>query len=316
MTGLQSGLGDELVLESGADQPSRMLAYVFVVGLLGLLATRGPCERDQPRLPRHHRAESEECTMRLRALKGLIPILAVLGLWQLVGSTTSQSTPSPSSWWTAFKSIESGGSFYGRRSGSRSDFFLEGLVIATIIGIALGIALGSSRVLTKALRPLLEFLRTTPAAAIVPVVILVFHAGDTTDLGVIVYGTIWPILLNVTIGRASMSPLRIEVGHSLGLSWWARMRKIILPSLVPEIVTGIKIAAPICLIVTILVDFLVSTGGLGYQLIQYQESYSAPSAFALLAVIGVLGISISILIGFIEGFLIRRWPSGAGAAEA
>ncbi len=253
--------------------------------------------------------------MRLRALKGLIPILAILGLWQLLGSTTSASTPSPSSWWTAFKSIESGGSFWPA-FWITVRLFLEGLVIATIIGIALGIALGSSRMLTKALSPLLEFLRTTPAAAIVPVVILVFHAGTTTDLGVIVYGTIWPVLLNVTIGRASMSPLRLEVGHSLGLSWWARMRKIILPSLMPEIVTGIKIAAPICLIVTILVDFLVSTGGLGYQLIQYQESYSAPSAFALLAVIGVLGISISILIGLIEGFLVRRWPSGAGAAEA
>ena len=253
--------------------------------------------------------------MKPSALKGLIPILVVLGIWQLVGSSSSPSTPAPSSWWTAFKSIESGDSFWPAFWITvRLD--LEGLAIATIVGITLGIALGSSRLLTQALSPLLEFMRTTPAAAIVPVAILVFRAGITTDLGVIAYGTVWPILLNVTVGRSSMSPLRLDVAHSLGLSWWARMRKIVLPSLLPEIVTGVKVAAPICLIVTILVDFLVSTGGLGYQLIQYQETYSAPSAFALLAVIGVLGIMISVLLGFAEGLLMHRWPSGASAVEA
>jgi ABC-type nitrate/sulfonate/bicarbonate transport system permease component len=251
--------------------------------------------------------------MRLRLLRGIVPIVVLLGIWQLIGNTHSSSTPSPSTWWTALKTIEANGTFWPALW-ITVRLFIEGLVLAIIIGIALGMALGASRRLTRALSPILEFLRTTPAAAIVPAAILLFRAGMGTDLGVITYGTLWPILLNVTVARSSLSPLRLDVAHSLGLSRWDRLRKIVLPSLVPEIVVGIRVAAPICLIVTILVDFLVSTGGLGYELIQYEQSFSASSAFAMLAVIGILGIIISVVIGILSRLSLRRWPSGTDAA--
>jgi ABC-type nitrate/sulfonate/bicarbonate transport system permease component len=252
--------------------------------------------------------------LKIRVLRGIIPVLVLLGIWQLIGNTHSSSTPSPSTWWTAFKTIEANGSFWPALW-ITVRLYIEGLLLAIIIGVALGMGLGASRRLNQALSPLLEFLRTTPAAAIVPGAILLFRASTGTDLGVITYGTLWPILLNVTIARSSLSPLRLDVGESLGLSRWDRLRKIVLPSLIPEIVTGIRVAAPVCLIVTILVDFLVSTGGLGYELIQYEESFSASSAFALLAVIGVLGIIISVVVGIFSRMSLRRWPSGAGAAD-
>lgn len=250
---------------------------------------------------------------RFRLLRGIIPLVILLGIWQLLGNTNSSTTPSPSTWWPAFKQIEQDGTFWPALW-ITVRLFLEGLALAIIIGVVLGMALGSSRRLTRALSPVLEFLRTTPAAALVPGAILLFRASLGTDLGVITFGTIWPILLNVTVARSSMSPLRLDVGDSLGLSRLDRLRKIVLPSLVPEIVVGVRVAAPICLIVTILVDFLVSTGGLGYELIQYQQSFSASSAFAMLAVIGLLGIVISVVLGIFERQVMRRWPQGATAS--
>jgi ABC-type nitrate/sulfonate/bicarbonate transport system permease component len=89
------------------------------------------------------------------------------------------------------------------------------------------------------------------------------------------------------------------------------MRKFVLPSLLPEILVGIRIAASICLIVTLLVDVLVATGGLGYLLVQYQSTFQASSAFAMLAVIGIIGILINLAIGASERFILRRWPAGA-----
>lgn len=247
--------------------------------------------------------------MRLRSLRGLLPIAVLLGIWQLVGNTNSVTAPPPSTWWPAFKSIEQSGAFWPAFA-KTMELFLEGLVIATVLGIVLGLALGASRRVTQALGPLLEFLRVIPAAAIVPGAILLFHANSRTDIGIVVYGSIWPVLLNTAAARAAIPPLRLDVAHALRLSRWDRMRKIVLPSVLPEIVVGVRVAAPICLIVTLLVDFLVATGGIGYLLVQYQQTFIATNAFAMLAVIGIIGIAINVALGSAERVVLYRWPMG------
>lgn len=246
--------------------------------------------------------------MSLRSLRGLLPIAALLGIWQLVGNPDSATAPAPSSWWGAFKTIEKSGAFWPALEKTML-LYAEGLVAATILGVAFGIGLGSSRRITQAFGPLLEFLRATPAVALIPGVLLLFHANARTNIGIVVYGSIWPVLLNTAAARAALSPLRLEVAHALQLSWWDRMRKIVLPSLLPEIVVGVRVAAPLCLIITLLVDILVGTGGIGYLLVQYQQTFIATSAFAMLAVIGIIGITINITLGSAERFVLHRWPA-------
>lgn len=247
--------------------------------------------------------------MSLKSLRGIIPIAVLLGIWQLVGNTHSATTPSPSTWWPALKTLEQSGELWPA-IGKTMRLYVEGLAGATILGVIFGIALGASRRLNLGFSPLLEFLRATPAAAIVPGLLILFHASTGTEVAIVIYGTIWPVLLNVAAARAALPPLRLEIGHSLGMSWWDRMRKIVLPSLLPEIVVGVRIAASICLIVTLLVDFLVATGGIGYVLVQQEQTFQAASAFALLAVIGIIGILINVTLGSTERLVLRRWPSG------
>jgi ABC-type nitrate/sulfonate/bicarbonate transport system permease component len=250
--------------------------------------------------------------VRLRSLRGLVPLAVLLGIWQLVGDPDSPTLPPPSTWWQAFKSIAQTGALWPAVEKTML-LFVEGLVIATILGVVLGCALGSSQKLSQALGPILEFLRATPAAAIVPGMLLLFHASSRTDIIIVVYGSIWPVLLNTAVARAALPPLRLDVAHGMRLSWWERMRKIVLPSLLPEIVVGVRVGAPICLIVTLLVDVLVATGGIGYLLVQYQQQFLASNAFAMLALIGVIGILINLALGSAEGVVLRRFPSGANA---
>jgi ABC-type nitrate/sulfonate/bicarbonate transport system permease component len=250
--------------------------------------------------------------MTWRSLRGFVPIAVLLLIWQLVGNTNSVTAPPPSTWWTAFQGMVNSGAFWPALEKTML-LFIEGLVAATILGIVLGIALGSSRRLTQALGPLLEFVRATPAAAIIPGAILLFHVNTRTEVGVVVYGSIWPVLLNTAAARATLPSLRLDVAHALGLSWWERMRKIVLPSVLPEVVVGLRVAAPVCLIITLLVDVLLATGGIGYLLVQYQETFNSTSAFAMLAVIGLIGILINIALGSAERVVLRRWPAGASA---
>jgi ABC-type nitrate/sulfonate/bicarbonate transport system permease component len=248
--------------------------------------------------------------LRLRSLRGLLPLAALLGLWQLIGNPHSPTTPAPSSWWPAFESIEKSGALWPAVKITMLNY-VEGFAIAIILGIAFGVALGASRLLSLSLNPILEFLRFTPAAAIVPALILLLHAGHVTELVIIVYGTIWPILLNTASARRKLAPLRLDIGRTLRLSRWEQMRKVVLPSLIPEIVVGVRIAASVCLIVTLLVDFLVATGGIGYLLVQYGNTFAATSAFAMIAVVGILGILINVVLGGAERAVLGRWPAGA-----
>jgi ABC-type nitrate/sulfonate/bicarbonate transport system permease component len=251
---------------------------------------------------------------QLRWLFGLVPIAVLLGIWQLVGSSTG-STPTPSTWWPAFKTIEESGQLWGAL-GKTMRLYAEGLVISTILGVAFGVALGSSKVASRGMSPLLEFLRATPAAAIVPGLLILFHANTRTDVLIVVYGTIWPILLNAAAARAALPPLRLEVGYSMGLTWWERMRKLVLPTLIPEIVVGVRVAASICLIVSLLVDYLVATGGIGTLLVQYEQTFQSASAFALLAVVGIVGILINVLLGGTEHYVLRHWPRASASSGA
>lgn len=245
----------------------------------------------------------------LRSLRGLVPLAVVLLFWQYHSRTHSPSTPPPSEWWTAFKHIEGTGVLWTGLWVTLK-LYVEGLVAAIVLGTALGVAWGSSRRLLQALSPLLEFLRATPAAAVVPVAILLFHATKKTEIGIVVYGSIWPILLNTAAARSALPPLRLDMAHSLRLSWFSRFRKVVLPSLLPAIMVSVRVAAPIALIVTILVDFLMATGGIGYLLIQYEQSFQSASSFALLALVGVVGILNDLLLTRIERTVLHRWPAG------
>jgi ABC-type nitrate/sulfonate/bicarbonate transport system permease component len=250
--------------------------------------------------------------MSLKSLRGLLPIAVLLGIWQLVGDPHSLTTPAPSAWWPALKTVEQSGALWKALRISL-EIYIAALAAAIIIGVTLGVALGASRRVTQALGPLLEFLRAVPAAVLVPAAIILLHPNDRTAVAVIVYGSMWPILLNTAAARAALPPQRLDMARSLDMSWWERMRKIVLPSLVPEIVVGIRVAAPICLVVTLLADYLVGTQGLGYILVQTQEQFQAAEAFAMIAVIGVLGIVINVLLGSAERVALRRWPRGAVA---
>lgn len=248
--------------------------------------------------------------MKPGVLKGLLPIAVVLALWQLLGSPHSTTLPAPSAWWQAFERLRDQGQLWSALR-TTVQLFLVGLVLAVIIGVAVGTALGASRRFNRALNPLLEFLRTIPAPAIVPAAILLTGLNDRSAIGVIVFGAVWPVLLSTASARAALPESRLDVARTLNLSWPARTWKIVLPSLLPAILTGVRVAAPICLIMTLLADFLLTSGGLGQLLVQLQQQFDAAGTFALLAVIGIVGLLLNLAIAGFERLVLRRWPGGA-----
>ena len=95
-----------------------------------------------------------------------------------------------------------------------------GWLAASIAGVALGALIGSSKAAREYIGPTLEFLRPLPASAVIPVAIAMFGLTPQMALGVIAFGSIWPVLLATMHGFAAVEPRLIEVERALGLTRW------------------------------------------------------------------------------------------------
>ena len=126
--------------------------------------------------------------------------------------------------------------------------FVEGYVIAAMLGVFFGVVLGYCRSAQSLLSMVIEFLRPMPSVAIIPVAVLMLGIGDSMIIAVTVYASIWPILVNTMDGVRHIETVLIQTGRTFGLRRNQLLRQIILPAASPYIVTGLRIGLSIALI--------------------------------------------------------------------
>lgn len=259
------------------------------------------------------RERTKSRTAGRNSLLGLVPLVLLLGVWEIFASTDSVLFPPPSQWWDGWQGLVDTGQF-GANLSATLWTFARGLLVATVLGTVLGALIGSSSGIDRATSPTITFLMSIPPAAIVPVAALVVGIGGVTQVGTVVFAAIWPILLNTASAMRNIPGVRLESASLLGLSRRARLTKVVLPSLTPGVALGVLIAAPVAVVVTLLVEMLTSVPGLGSMLLQSQRGFHSAQVFALLVFIGLLGFILNAVITWLESFLLRNWPkSGANA---
>lgn len=240
-------------------------------------------------------------------LRGLIPLALGLLLWQIFAPAHSPYFPPPSEWIRALAQLEKAQRLWPAVSVTVIDFFTA-LFLSILIGSALGILLGRSRLLDRLLGPTLEFFRTMPAGALVPVAVLIMGYTSSMTLVVVVFTSFWPILLNARSGARNISQDRIDTARALKLSWWAAQRKVVLPSIIPSIRLGTQIAAPITLIIVLLVEILTQVSGMGREIALAQSVFRSSTVYGLVAVTGFFGLAVNGLIGWIGRFARQYEP--------
>src|SRR5208283_4323683 len=125
---------------------------------------------------------------------------------------------------------------------------IGGWLVASIFGVALGALVGSSKAAREYIAPTLEFLRPLPASAVIPVAIAMFGLTPQMALGVIGFGSIWPVLLATMHGFAAVEPRLGEVARALRMSRWQTIAKVSLPSATPDILAGLRLGLTVSLI--------------------------------------------------------------------
>ena len=241
------------------------------------------------------------------ALQGLLPLIALLLLWQVLGDPRSPYFPPPSTWAAALIGRASAGDLvpavlvtFQSAAGA--------LVLATALGVGIGGLIGASPALDRCLGPTLEFLRTLPPPTIVPVAALLIGVDEKMKLFVIVFAALWPVLLNTTSGVRSLHPTLLEAARSLQLGVIAQVTKIFLPALLPSILTGVRVAAPLAIIVSLLAEMLTLMPGLGALLLMAQRNFNAAEVFGLLSVVGAFGFIINAALAAFESWALM--PQG------
>jgi len=252
---------------------------------------------------------SDTQARRAAPLRGLLPLVVALIVWQMLASKAYPYFPPPSDWIKALSTLAAAGRLQPALLTTLSSFF-SALFVCVTLGTALGILLGRSRSMDRLFGPLLEFGRTMPGGAVIPVAVLLMGYTQSMTLFVVTLTSIWPILLNVRTAAMRVSPDRLDVARVFHLRWWETQTKVLLPSVFPSIQLGTQTAAPVILIIVLLVEILTQVSGIGREIALAQSTFRSATVYGLVILTGVLGLIVNWSLSF-TGYLLRNFENPA-----
>ena len=229
-------------------------------------------------------------------------VVIVLGVWELYGPNLNRIIlRPPSQIFMAFFDLLGTGELQAALVQSLR-VFSSGLAIALVGGIALGIVSGRSRLVFNAIDPWVSALYSVPSVALVPLIAVAFkYEGDAPRVATVVLFAIFPILINTQQGVRNVEPALLEVARAFSSSERRLWGDVIVPSSLPFILAGARLAIGRALIGMIVSEFLVGLAGLGYLIIQYQNVFRIDRMFVPVIVVAVLGISLMGIVQLVEG---------------
>ncbi|WP_407413962.1 ABC transporter permease [Methanobrevibacter sp.] len=167
---------------------------------------------------------------------------------------------------------------------------LFGMLLASTVGITLGIILGWYRRLERICRLVVSVLRPIPPIAWIPFSIIWFGIGVWPAIFIIFMGCVFPILISTIDGVHRTDPVLIEAAESFGASNSQMLTEVVIPSSLPFIVSGLKVAIAIALMCTISGEMIGSSSGIGYMILTSTNLFDTGSTVVGMLVIGVIGI--------------------------
>ena len=178
---------------------------------------------------------------------------------------------------------------------------LSGLLAAVLIGIPLGLLLGGwfPRVQT-ATEPLLELFAQANPVILAHIIIFFLGIGQTAKIFIIGWLCLWPITFSTIAGVRNVDPMLLKAARSLGLGRFRLFLAVVLPSAAGSIFTGLRLAAGYAYIMLIASEMMGASSGLGFLVVQSQESYNVTRIFAGAAVITFLAVVTDQILKFVE----------------
>lgn len=256
-------------------------------------------------------------TPRFRSspISALLPaagvIVGVLLLWELaaaLGLIESFTFPPPSTVWTAFGLVLSDGFPQGltlfEHIGATIPRVLKGYGLAALVAIPLGLVVGQFAFLRDATRPVVTFFRSVAVISLLPISLALFGPGESARVALIAYAAFWIIFTNTLEGASRIPTDLIRAGRALGASGPRLYWHVALPSTLPKIFAGLKVALGISWVVIVAVELIGTEVGVGALISNAQRLYRTDIVIVGMTVIGLVGYLLVLVLDRLERILL------------
>lgn len=179
----------------------------------------------------------------------------------------------------------------------------KGFLIAIIIGLPLGLIMGYSKRMLLAISPIINSVRQIPIMAWVPLSIVWFGLGDGPTIFLITMSAIFPLIINTIDGVRGIDTNYINAARSMGANNINIMLDIIFPGALPYFLTGCRLALGLGWMSVICAEFIATSKGFGFILIEAQQRLETPRLYALMIMSAIIGFSLDRILIFIEKIL-------------
>ncbi|MBE9226303.1 nitrate ABC transporter permease [Phormidium sp. LEGE 05292] len=238
-----------------------------------------------------------------------IAIAILLVIWQLFSFLPGVTLPGPikvvqDTWiligWPFYRKSETDVGLFWQILASLQRVAI-GYFFAAVVGIALGILVGTNKMMSKALDPIFQLLRTVPPLAWVPIALAALQKNEPAALFVIFITAIWPILINTAVGVRQIPQDYNNVAKVLQLNKKKYFFKILIPSALPYIFTGLRIAIGLAWLAIIAAEIVMSgVAGIGFFIWDSYQANKISEVILALIYIGIVGLLLDKLMAWIQ----------------
>jgi ABC-type nitrate/sulfonate/bicarbonate transport system permease component len=237
-----------------------------------------------------------------KPLLGLLAVALFFAAWQavfLVVPFNKLFISKPSLIFLGLLNLIDSGELFRQLAASAAPFFY-GLGLAVVVGVAVGVVMGWRRRVGYALDPLMTVFYASPLVALAPLIVVFFGVGVLAKTILIFFLSVFPFIFNAYAGVRAVDPLLINVVRSLGGGEMALYFKVIVPSTLPYIVAGARIAVGRALIGVLVGEFFAASEGIGYAIARFGDLFALDKMFACILVIMVIAVILTEGIRFAE----------------
>ncbi len=247
----------------------------------------------------------------------LVIVLVAVAVWWLVtaqGWLAPYVLPSPGDTWTTFTDNVP---YLAHNTWVTTYETVIGFALAVVIGELVAVIMHYSPSTEKTLYPIILVAQVVPKIAIAPLFVVWLGFGVAPKITVAVLMAFFPVVISGLAGLRSVDPEVIELTSTMGASKVKTFTKVMFPASLPQLLSGLKVAATLAVTGAVVGEFVGGNEGLGYVILQANGNIDTAMLFAALIIMSLLGIVLFLVIEIAERFLIGWHPSRrAGSASA
>ncbi len=251
-----------------------------------------------------------------KKILGAAAVIVFLTAWELCGNTLQVINPlfmsAPSLVFKAAFQMFASGEIFNDLYVSGIEFVV-GYILSVVVAIPFGIAIGWYKRFAYVCDPFVNAMNATPRIALLPLVIIWLGIGILSKVGIIFLGAVFPLLINTRDGVKTTPHNLLTAARSFGASEWQIFKSVVLPSTVPFILTGLRLAVGRALIGVMVGELYAATAGIGFMITVAGATFQTDKVFVGVLIFAISGMTLTAVIDRYE-HRFDKWRPKVGAA--